>query len=246
MFGIMGIDSAFMNAAGQVGKGQNKLSFVSGDADLAIFRLSCEGEIVIRTVKGGEAHTETYSNLADAAISLSCDANTLVTITGNVTTLVFYNSVVDPEEPVNISDLNVSKCKSLAILSIAWCQNLTSIDLSANTELAAFDCSYCTGLTTLDLSANTALIDLFVHYCTGLASLDLTANTLLEHLICLSCTGLTTIKYPGTNEDVSTAIADAITNATAADGTVYTDSAAAYYSTIATAATTKGWTIEQL
>ena len=39
---------------------------------------------------------------------------------------------------------------------------------------------------------------------------------------------------------------DAITNATAADGTVYTDNAADYYSTISDAATAKGWTIEQL
>ena len=41
-------------------------------------------------------------------------------------------------------------------------------------------------------------------------------------------------------------IATAITDTTAADGTVYTDSAADYYSTIADAATAKGWTIEQL
>ena len=291
MLGLMGIGASFINAAGRGGKPQkNVLSFIAGDADLMIKYVSCEGEIVVSTTKNGAAHTETYSDLEETTVSLSNDANTLVTITGNVVFIYFYDEDEDPETPVNISDLNVKKCKSLTILNIAWCQNLTSLDLSANTALTYFDCnnctgltsldlsantaltnlncsgctgltsldlsantaftnlncSGCTGLTSLDLSANTALVFLDCNGCTGLTSLDLSANTALTNLSCLGCTGLTIIKYPATNSSVSTAIANAITNATAADGTVYTDSDGAYYSTIADAATAKGWTIEQL
>ena len=269
MLGLMGIGASFINAAGRGGKKQeNVLSFISGDADLVIPRLTCEGEIVISTIKGGVAHTDTYTDIDNDTVSVSNDANTLVTITGNVNLIAFYDLDEDPETPVNISDLNVKKCKSLTILNIAWCQNLTSLDLSgntalkelycynctgltsldlsANTALTYLDCAGCTGLTSLDLSANTELDELYCNGCTGLTSLDLSANTELDELYCDGCTGLTTIKYPATNSSVSSTIAYAITRADAADGTVYTDSEGAYYSTIADAATAKGWTIEQL
>ena len=59
-------------------------------------------------------------------------------------------------------------------------------------------------------------------------------------------TGVTKIMYPANNSSVSTAIKNAITNATAADGEVYLDADGTYYSTIADAATAKGWTIKQL
>lgn len=59
-------------------------------------------------------------------------------------------------------------------------------------------------------------------------------------------TGLTKIMYPANNNSISTTIANAITNAIAADGVVYLDENGDYYDTIANAATAKGWTIEQL
>ena len=59
-------------------------------------------------------------------------------------------------------------------------------------------------------------------------------------------TGVTKIMYPANNSSVSTAIKNVITNATAADGVVYLDEDGDYYDTIANAATTKGWTVEQL
>lgn len=59
-------------------------------------------------------------------------------------------------------------------------------------------------------------------------------------------TGVTKIMYPANNSSVSTAIKNAITNATAADGVVYLDEDGDYYDTIANAATAKGWTVEQL
>ena len=59
-------------------------------------------------------------------------------------------------------------------------------------------------------------------------------------------TNIKSIYYPANNNSVSTAIANAITNADANNGTVYTDPNGTYYNTIANAATAKGWTIEEL
>ena len=145
-----------------------------------------------------------------------------------------------------LTSLDLSANTELTHLSCSGCTGLTSLDLAANTALQTLYCYDCTGLTSLDLAANTALQTLYCNNCTGLTSLDLAANTALQTLECNNCTGLTSIKYGASNSDVSTSIAGAITDATAADGTVYTDSQGAYYSTIADAATNKGWTIEQL
>lgn len=75
--------------------------------------------------------------------------------------------------------------------------------------------------------------------------LALPAST--KHPVVLNnATNISTIKYPATNSDVATKLADLITNSSVDNGTLYTDSAGAYYSTLETAATAKGWTIEQL
>ena len=311
MFGIMGTSAAFAQAAG-VKKQINMLSFVSGDEDLSIWQVSCDGEIVVKTIKGGEEKEVIYTDLAETTVALENDANTKVEIIGNVTKIKFYDADSDDGDPINISSLNVKKCKTLTYLQCSYCTGLSSLDISANTALTEFNCSYCTGLSSLDLSTNTALtefncsyctglssldlstntaliyfycenctglssldlstntaliyfycnnctglssLDLSTNtaltefncsYCTGLSSLDISANTALTYFYCNNCTGLSSISYPATNSDVSTAVAGAITAATADDGTVYTDSQGAYYSTIADAATAKGWTIAPL
>ena len=145
-----------------------------------------------------------------------------------------------------LTSLDLAANTQLQYLNCGNIPNLTSLDLAANTQLQILDCNSCTGLTSLDLAANTQLQTLYCGNIPNLTSLDLAANTQLRILDCNSCTGLTDISYPATNKDVSTAIAGAITAATAEDGTVYTDSAADYYSTIADAATAKGWTIAQI
>ena len=145
----------------------------------------------------------------------------------------------------SITELNLAANTALQTLDCYNCTSITELNLAANTALQTLNCNSCTSITELNLAANTALQTL---YCggTSITELNLAANTALQTLDCNSCTSITDIYYPATNSDVSTAIAGAITNATAADGTVYTDSAADYYNTIADAATAKGWTIEQL
>ena len=144
----------------------------------------------------------------------------------------------------NITGIDVSKNTELTYLYCAYCEGITELNLAANTALQYLDCGG-TSITELNLAANTALQTL---YCggTSITELNLAANTALQYLDCNNCTSLSNISYPATNGDVSTSIAGAITDADAADGTVYTDSAADYYSTIADAATAKGWTIAQI
>ena len=145
-----------------------------------------------------------------------------------------------------LQTLDLSQNTALTQLVCSSCYTLQTLDLSNNTALTQLDCTDCQTLQTLDLSQNTALTQLDCGSCYILQTLDLSQNTALTQLDCGSSAKIETIKYPATNEDVATAIADAITDADADNGTVYTDSDAAYYSTIADAATAKGWTIEQL
>ena len=146
----------------------------------------------------------------------------------------------------SIAELNLAANTALQTLNCYGCTSITELNLAANTALQYLDCNGCTSIAELNLAANTALQYLDCSGCTSITELNLAANTALQYLDCSGCTSLNSINYPATNEDVSTAIASAITNADAADGKVYTDSTAAYYSTIADAATAKGWTINQL
>ena len=145
-----------------------------------------------------------------------------------------------------LTALDLSKNTAITELSCDSCSALTALDLSKNTALTTLSCDSCYALTALDLSKNTAITMLSCNYCYTLTALDVSKNTALTELGCSNCAKLVSISYPATNEDVSTAIANAITAADVADGTVYTDSEGAYYSTIADAATAKGWTIEQI
>ena len=147
---------------------------------------------------------------------------------------------------LGLTALDLSKNTALTDLSCGGCPGLTTLDLSKNTALTSLDCYDCPGLTALDLSKNTALTSLSCNNCPGLTILDLSKNTELTSLSCGGCVALDSIKYAAENEGVAKSVADLITANEALDGTVYTNNAGTYYSTIADAATAAGWTIEQL
>ena len=249
--GIMGESASFASAAGRGGRKLPEVSFVGSSDDPYIQSLSCNGRITIESVKDGKPVVKSYYALRSQKVDIQADADTIILIKGYVTELQFtkYNSdpdIDDWEGYTELSSVSVGDNSILRTLSIALNESIEELDLAANTQLQTLNCGNIPNLTSLDLAANTQLQYLDCGNIPNLTSLDLAANTQLQALNCNSCTGLTSISYPATNEDVSTAIAGAITNADAADGTVYTDSAGAYYSTIETAATAKGWTIEQI
>ncbi len=143
----------------------------------------------------------------------------------------------------NFSAINLTNNTEIQTLDCAGA-DFETLDLTINTKLQTLDCHDCQSL--VSIVANTAIQALNCQDDRFITSLDLSSCTSLSEIDFTGCTALTSISYPATNSDVSDAIAAAITAATAADGTVYTDSTGAYYSTIATAATAKGWTVAPL
>ena len=232
MFGIMGMDAAFANAArSHKKKEKNIIKIISTIADPSIYALSCSGDITVESIKNGEAVVQTYTDLNETNVSIQADVNTEIKIIGNVT-------IFEPAGQYQ----GWGYADTLLAKNIDFnCNTLQSIKVSGKSSYES-----TSTVESLSFVNCTALQSLQCSNCTGLTSLDLSANTALQYLYCNDCTGLTEIKYPAEEDQPSTSIADAISNATAADGTVYTDSAAAYYSTIANAATAKGWTIGQL
>ena len=268
------LSAPFLQSACAKKAAEQIIRFTCGDeADPTIQQLVCTGDIIIESTKDGSPVTANYSAGTHDELQVSADANTEVVIRGNVTDLYVtkYNDDPDVEDfrgYMSLASINISECPKLKTLCIAMnenvdaldlttntalqtlncddCPRITALDLTTNVALQTLDCSGCTGITALDLTTNVALQTIDCNGCTGITALDLTTNTALQTLDCSGCTGLTDISYSATNSSVSTAIAAAITAATAADGTVTTDSAGAHYSTIADAATAKGWTIAQL
>ena len=210
------LSPVFLQAAGRAGKGGHvgKITLFTQFANPSISSISCTGEIKVSSIYNGEPLVETYSDLDGDALSIQADANTQIVISGTDITACEIGDNID----------------------------YTKISVK-NTALMGLYCSYCYALTALDVSKNTALTTLYCEECYALTALDVSKNTALTNLNCENCTKLVSISYPATNEDVSTAIAGAITAATSTTGTVYSDNTAAYYNTIKIAAQTKGWTI---
>ena len=271
-FGVLGTSALMAQIAGRGGRMLPSITFKTSADDPFIQSITCNGKLIVESIKDGQPLTEEYTDLDNITLYIHADADTDVVLRGYVKKCYFTAYDEEQEDYVGYTDvtgIDTSKCVCLKELSVDYC-TIDMLDISANknlttlicgdiseesftiqglnqcTKLTYLYCAYSESITALDLAANTALQTLNCGGCTGLTALDLAANTALQSLYCYGCTGLIEIKYPATNSNVSTAIAGVITNATAADGTVYTDSAADYYSTIADAATAKGWTIEQL
>ncbi len=254
------LSPVFLQAAGRAGKGGHvgKITLFTQFANPSISSISCTGEIKVSSIYNGEPLVETYSDLDGDALSIQADANTQIVISGTDITACEIGDNIDYTK-ISVKNtalmglycsycyaltaLDVSKNTALTELYCQECYALTALDVSKNTALTELYCQECYALTALDVSKNTALTTLYCEECYALTALDVSKNTALTNLNCENCTKLVSISYPATNEDVSTAIAGAITAATSTTGTVYSDNTAAYYNTIKIAAQTKGWTI---
>ena len=245
----MGESAIMAHVGGRGGRKIPVIRFTSSEDDPFIKALSCNGTIQIESRKNGAEITETYTNLKDTLVEIQADADTEISIYGYVTDLYFTaydEDVEDYDGFMSLSSLDLSGTNVLKALSVDYNSGLDELNVTHNTNLQTLICGDMENITGIDVSKNTELTYLYCAYCEGITELNLAANTALQYLDCNNCTSLSNISYPATNGDVSTSIAGAITDADAADGTVYTDSAADYYSTIADAATAKGWTIAQI
>lgn len=262
------LSPVFLQEAGQSGNGKNKIKLLTSSSDVSA-TISCNGNIKIQSVENGEKKEESYSNLEDVYTTISCDKNTEIVIIGDVTKFAIND---EDSSDGYLQTIDVSKCNSLLNLSITNCSYIENVDLSKNANLQELVLSGCVGLLDLSLVGlenlsylefdsgsdgnNAHITELDLSSCVSLKNATLTGlevinkiklnNSLEELYLTTPDSTLTKIYYAATNNVVSSTIADVIADATAADGTVYTDSEGAYYSTIADAATAKGWTIEQL
>ena len=222
-----------MGCAKQAAKNYMKLQYNSANPTISIVS---DDKVVVESIKNGIRQKSNYSVHGEMLIAISADANTEIVIYGNITEL-------NCDSDKKLVALSVENNEELKVLS-CFKGRLTSLDLTNNANLIELNCKYNL-LTSLDLSNNTKLTALNC-FDNQITILNLSVCTELSQMFNLPIT-IDIIYYPATNSSVSARIANHISSAnTSADGTVYTDSAGAYYQTIADAATAKGWTIEQL
>lgn len=214
------------------------MTFTCAVADPVIFPLSC-GHIEIRTTKNGIARTEMYNNLVNAAVALQADANTTITIIGNVSMFIVDGTAYD------ITSIDVTHAYSLNVLGLAH-SNISVLDVSQNSLLRDLGVNQCVYLTSLDLTGNAELQNLDCGYCSALTDLDISGCPELTALAIYDCTQLVTIRTRAIDSNVANEIANIITQNTGLGGTVYLDSADPYYSVIETAAIGAGWTVAAL
>ena len=134
---------------------------------------------------------------------------------------------------------------------------LTEVMLTPALQLTRLDISECDAITkvgvtqslveVLDFSSLVGLKTLFLNGH-GNKTLDLSGCTQITSISAQGPTSnsLSVIKCRALDSTFASNIADYITNSDVADGVVYLNDQDAYYSTVADAATAKGWTIEPL
>lgn len=167
---------------------------------------------------------------------LGCSRNQLIEL--DVSKNVVLSELVCFENPLKA--LDVRKNTALIYLSCNRTQ-LTELDVSKNVSLIYLSC-YNNQLTMLDVSKNTALMSL---NCSDnqLTSLDVRKNVALTDLDCSDNPTITTLSIASSYSDVavSEGLATLITNATSTTGTL--NIYGGDNTTVHTAATTKGWTV---
>ena len=161
-----------------------------------------------------------------------------------------------------LTSLNLSGRDALTDVNIMYCPNLTSVNLSGCSDLINVNFFKSTSLTTLILSgtyenldtvglAYTAIQNLDLSSCENLTTLYIKETSALQvldfrsaHMTQLNVgnnPNIEQITCRATSSSVATRIATMINNATSTTGDVGVFASDPYASTIATAATNKGW-----
>lgn len=143
---------------------------------------------------------------------------------------------------------NSSSLTDISITSQGSCKQFVAEDCPALTSIIIGAMAYNSedGLETVIITDCPAGLTLGINPSTtnGLKNLTFLRNT--GAMSYRSANAIKTIRFNAVNEAAANSVASMITNADANDGTVYLNSADAYYQTVADAATAKGWTIGSL
>ena len=241
---------AFLQSAGRAGKAkENIIYFINNSQDAHIINMYCSGTITIRSTKNGSAIEETYTDLTHAEVTVQNDANTTVEIVGDVTKLNFSESRG-----------TYVGCTDLVYLDVSQCNSLTNLGIDGNTILENLSINGAKQLKDIRVTYTIGLKEFLLYNLPELISITMGSENsgVLEKVYFINTPNLTSfglysppntakeIKYAAINSNVSNYLATLISAASSSDGVLYTDANGAYYSTIADAATAKGWTIAQL
>ena len=122
-------------------------------ANQTIAKISCTGNIQVHTIYNGVATTETYSDLTNTVLALKADADTLVSIEGEVTKLIFHENLFITLGTIDLKNIITNNSRNLQYLDVSTNLKLTSLDVSKNTALTTLYCTSCTSLTSLRCNA---------------------------------------------------------------------------------------------
>lgn len=213
------------------------LNFVSPNQSALI---TCSGNIIVTSVKNGDNITTEYSNLTNQNISFENDANTSVSIKGNVLILTGGTG------PFRLQDVDSITLSNAVHLTDINCFNskIASIDTGSAPNLKRINFGSCTNLQQVDFSQNKKLEDLTLSSCVSITSLDIFSNDKLNSLSLYGITNLIRIKVNAINETIATEVAHYISESPVSSGTIVLANIAEYNSVIIDAATEKGWEVQ--
>lgn len=225
----------FLQAASNISRSFSGVKLQYNIADPEINSVTGSGDVTVRSIKDGRVIKEVYTNPSSTTISVEADAYTEIIITGSVTEI--------NEDSTNTLISVYAQNSTLTSLILEGSTSPQEVTLINNTTLASVSAVDCSSVLKAKISSNTAAPTLDFGNCQKLRELDLGECESVTSLIVMNNQKISEIKFRATAQTPSTNIANAITAATSTTGTVYLNSADPYYSTVADAATAKGWTI---
>ena len=216
------------------------MRFTTDSADPVIEELSCEGKIVIESIKDGIATTAEYTDLNKVKTSIQADANSEIVIVGAVTEFILSD-----ETWIDMSAIDITNCPGLKYLDISYCENITELDLSHSTSLEILSAN-STAIESLDFTNCLYRDTISVSGCKNLLSLNcgkaVTDQHSLTSLMIAGCSALTDIKVRLMDYNVLEDVRDHMSNYSELHGTIHSLSSDLYFDD-AVAARPENWTV---
>lgn len=159
------------------------------------------------------------------------DPTSITTFRAGATQLIGISGITFDGFP-NLQHINIGTYNSgMSPLSAKDCQSLVDVEIGSSSSVTELILSNCSNLKTI--SCMSALTKLSVNGCTSLETLsNLTISSGISYIDCVAV-----------RSEVADVIASAITNSSVTNGTVVLHGET-YDSVIASAASDKGWTVQ--
>ena len=170
------------------------LKAVYNIADPVISTVTATGDILVRSIKNGEAVEQTYP-AGTNSLSVQADANTPISVLGSISALnissanlisadVHGVSFTDAQflNCARMNNLNTKKADNLASVKVTYASSLLSADFSNNKNLASIDIENCGAISNIKLPQTATLTSLIITSCPLMSNVDLSGITTLTNL----------------------------------------------------------------